>query len=286
MQLEMQRQPFVRSRVLSATIALMAVLALGPPHARARDLPKSDPDRKLILDSARGQDNVKFIVKDLYKDGDFAFLCALEQEPEGGIIGTDEALDVYEFVLIRDAGRWTAHDAGGAFAASVSSASCSSAGRAGGDDFRIKSKADIVDRLVQAIRWDLLQDLAGRHPIDDVLPLLDLLRQKGLETGISMDDEKVLHDFRVSLLNEACNNSAPCKAKNKRIFSRIESLRKSDHVNALAWGVCDHTASRTKSAAAFEGCLKLAAAEPACRTGLRLPQDRQTLEQCAATLSR
>jgi hypothetical protein len=272
---EIQGQRHVRSRLWWAAVALMAALMFGH-FAQARDLSKTDPDRKLILDSARGHDNVKLIVKDLYKDGDFALLCALEQEPEGGIIGTDDMLDVNEWVLIRDGGRWIARDTGAGLARSVSSASCAR---------KPKSKADIIDALLQAVRWELLDVMMVRHSIDEYAPLFELLERKGHATGIPMDEENELPQFRVSLLLEACKKNAQCKAETRRILTRVEALRTSEHVNALAWKFCDRTASRTSAAAAFERCLETAAAEPACRIGLRLPRDRQTLEQCAATLS-
>jgi len=264
-----------RRSVRGIALALVAVLT-SAPAARARDLPKTDPDRKLILDSARGQDNVKLIVKDLVRDGDFAHLCALKQEPEGGIIGTDDMLDVYEWVLIRDEGRWVARGLGGGLAQSVSSASCASEPR---------SKVDIVGALSQAVRWELLDLMIGRHSIDEVSPLFALLERKGHTTGIVMDEENELPEFRVSLLLEACKKNEKCKAETRRILARVEALRKSEHVNALAWKFCDRTSSRRSDAAALEQCLETAAAEPACRTGLSLPRDRQTLEQCAATLS-
>jgi hypothetical protein len=272
---EIQGQQHVRSPLCWAAVALVAVLMFGH-SARARDLPKTDPDRKLILDSARGQENVKLIVKDLYKDGDFALLCALMQEPEGGIIGTDDMLDVSEWVLIRDNGRWIARTTGVGLAYSVSSASCASAP---------KSKAEIIDALLRSVRWELLDDLILRHSVDDYSPLFELLERKGHTTGIPMDEENELSQFRVSILLEACKKNAQCKAETRRILARAEALRKSEHIDALAWKFCDRKTSRTGDAAALERCLETAAAEPACRTGLRLPRDRQTLEQCAATLS-
>lgn len=275
MSFESQGQRHVRSRCRGVGVALVAVLVSGHA-AQARDLPRTDPDRKLILDSARGQDNVKLIVKDLVRDGDFAHLCALKQEPEGGIIGTDDMLDVYEWVLIRDEGRWVARGLGGGLAQSVSSASCAS---------EPKSKADIMGALSRAVRWELLDLMIGRHSIDEFSPLFALLERKGHTTGITMDEENELPEFRVSLLLEPCKNDEKCKAETRRILARVQAQRTSEHVNALAWKFCDRTSSRRSEAAALEQCLETAAAEPACRTGLRLPRDRQTLERCAATLS-
>ncbi|HTV18141.1 MAG TPA: hypothetical protein VMG12_05710 [Polyangiaceae bacterium] len=254
----------------------MATLLMGHT-AQARDLPRTDPDRKLILDGARGQHDVKLIVKDLYKDGDFALLCALRQEPNGSIIGTDDMLDVYEWVLIRDAGRWIARGTGGGFAQSVSSASCARAP---------KSQADIIDALAQAIRGELLGVMIARRPIDhDYAALFELLERKGHTTGVPMDEDNELPQFRVSLLLEACKKNPRCEAETRRVLTRVEALRKSEHVNALAWNFCDQAASRTNDAAVFQRCLDTAAAEPACRTGQRLPRDRPVLERCAATLS-
>src|SRR4051794_26373172 len=187
---EIQGQRHVCSRLCWAAVALMAALVFGR-SAQARDLPKGDPDRKLILDSARGRDHVKLIVKDLFKDGDFALLCALKQEPGGGITGTDDMLDVSEWVLIRDAGRWIVHDTGGGLAHDVSTAACASAPT---------SKAGIIDALLQSVRWGLFDDVMMRRSLDEYSPVLRLLERKGHATGVPMDEENELPEFRITAM--------------------------------------------------------------------------------------
>jgi hypothetical protein len=275
MQFEIQRQWHVRSRLCRAAVSLMAVLMFGH-SAHARDLSKTDPDRKLILDGARGQDNVKLIVKDLFKDGDFALLCALKQEPGGGITGTDDMLDVSEWVLIRDSGRWLVHDTGAGFAHDVSTAACANAPT---------SKAGIIDALLRSVRWGLFDDVIMRRSLDEYSPVLQLLERKGHAAGVPMDEENELPAFRITGMLEACKKNDKCKAETRRIFARAEVLRKSEQVNALAWRFCDRTSDRKYDAPKLGRCLETAAKEPACRTGLSIPRDKQTLDQCIATLS-
>ena len=99
-------------RIAALFVGLAAFLPVAEGSARARDLPRSDPDRLAILNAARGKDDAKFIVKDLFKSGDFAFLCALKQDPKYGIARTDEMLDVYLFVFIKHESAWIAVNAG------------------------------------------------------------------------------------------------------------------------------------------------------------------------------
>jgi len=252
----------------------MAVLLFGH-SARARDLPRTDPDRKLILDGARGKDDVKLIVRDLYKDGDFALLCALKQEPSGGITGTDEMLDVSEWVLIRGDQRWVAYGTGGGLASSVDGASC---GRAP------TTRAGIIDALLETVRSELLGVMTMRRSIDEFTPLFELLERRGHTAGVPMDEAKELASYRIESLIEACKKNAPCEAEARRTLERVEVLRRNEHINALAWHVCERTGIVTRQASAFEQCLKTAAAEPACRPGLRLPRDQKILEQCATKL--
>lgn len=145
----------------------------------------------------------------------------------------------------------------------MQSASCGSAP---------KNRAEIIDVLLRTLRWGLLDDLVASRPIPESTPLLALLERKGHTAGVPMDEEKDLPQFRVSLLLEACKKDARCEAEARRNLERIQASRESEHVNALA-------------AALLARCLDTAAAEPASRTGLRLPRDRQALEQCAATLA-
>jgi hypothetical protein len=85
--------------------AAAAISVLAAAGAQARDLDKGDAERQQILDAARQGEAVKFVVLDLYKDGDAAYLCALKSE-NGAIEFTDESPDVYRWGLRKQAGHW------------------------------------------------------------------------------------------------------------------------------------------------------------------------------------
>lgn len=108
-------------------LALLATLLSAA--AAAGDLDRNDPDRAQILDAARklvspGPEPVKFVVRELFKDADMAYLCALVQSADGHFSRTDEAYDVYQLGLRKQGNGWLATEVGGDLAASPSSVDC------------------------------------------------------------------------------------------------------------------------------------------------------------------
>jgi hypothetical protein len=87
-----------------------ALLAASLNIVHAADLDRSDPDRAQILAAAhRSQnENGRFVVLDMVKDGDAAFLCAAIRLPEGGIEKTDDTIDIDLLAFRKTAGGWKA----------------------------------------------------------------------------------------------------------------------------------------------------------------------------------
>lgn len=109
----------------------------------ARDLDKGDPDRAQILDAARQGNAMKFVVRDLFKDGDFAYLCALEID-QGQIVMTDDQIEVHKWGLKKQAKGWQAVELPGNFADSSTTVDCRVC------DHAITSRSDIQSAISHA----------------------------------------------------------------------------------------------------------------------------------------
>lgn len=83
--------------------------------AFARDLDKSDPDRAQIIAAVHrlnaSDPNLKdnrYVVVDLVKDHDAAFVCVALAEKDGGLELTDDQAEIMTFVLAKRNAQWTA----------------------------------------------------------------------------------------------------------------------------------------------------------------------------------
>ncbi|MDD2368755.1 MAG: hypothetical protein PHQ90_05580 [Sulfuricurvum sp.] len=108
-------------------ILLIIMLLLGiTATASARDIPRTDPERKAILNAARSEPTIRFVVKDLYRSGNFAWLCALKSD-NGELRRTDESIEVYAYILMRNKGVWVAKDMWYGFLGNEGTNDCSKA---------------------------------------------------------------------------------------------------------------------------------------------------------------
>jgi hypothetical protein len=133
----------------------------GAPHVR--DLPKGDPDRQQILDAVRKIElprhdgKLKFVVRDLFRDGDAAYLCALLQE-DGQLERTDEDFDVGRWGLRKRADGWHAADVGGGLAERASHVDCRISDR------EITSRGDIIAAISAARQSSAASTGASPNP--------------------------------------------------------------------------------------------------------------------------
>jgi len=113
------------------------------------DLAKDDPDRNQILDavrklhSATEHGRIKLVVRDLIKDGDAAYLCALIQI-DGELLRNDESLAVEKWGLRKLAHGWEAVEVDTDFASKTLQADCRVWER------EISSRNDIINAIAEA----------------------------------------------------------------------------------------------------------------------------------------
>jgi hypothetical protein len=281
------RAQFVQHRMRRFAVHLIGFLMLGLGSARswARDLQRSDPDRASILNAARGTDNIKFIIKDLFKAGDFAFLCALKQEPNGGVVGTDDMLDVYQWVLVKSEKIWLAVRTGDGFAQDVSHVSCGVTGEAvGREDGIVRNQEDVVRVLVLALRDEIQRQLDEGTLDEDGLALLGKLIQRRLASGISIEHKKDKFDpVQLNVCVDRCKSSA-CVDDNKSAFAALSRSWDDAKISSLVWANCAYGV-RAGTLVAVRECVREMSARPYCRPAMTLVRDRKDIEKCLAEIN-
>ena len=94
-----------------------ALLAASLNTAHAADLDRADPDRAQILATAHRQDPVegRFVVLDMLKDGNAAYLCAVVRDKDGELERTDESVEVHLLAFRKQSDGWKASAVTGVF---------------------------------------------------------------------------------------------------------------------------------------------------------------------------
>lgn len=265
-------------------ITAICISVIGCSSAIAADLPRSDPDRAAILQAARPAPDMKFVVKDLKKFGDFAFLCALEQMPDGGIVGTDDAIDVYKWTFVRNAGQWHAIDAGGGFARDAQHVSCEiDRGDVGSSPTTIESEQDIVGVTVDVVKAQIRSDLDYRQLVDANAPVLRALESKKVFGDMTIEHEKKpLDPVQRKVSKQSCA-SPNCGVEADKAFQLLSNARTDDKVSSLVWAGCQY-GLRALNLTIVQRCVSSAARLPYCRPNMRLKADRQDIGHCIADI--
>lgn len=158
----------------SISLCLMLATAYAG-IANARDL-RGDPERGAILDAARANEPIQFIVRDLFKDGNSAYLCAL-QVRDGAVDRTDDQFDVHKWALAKSASGWHAVELGSGLAASSTKGDCSVCDHAIRSAADIKTAADPGQCVANKPAWKItyreeavqkVRDIIGRHRLTRV----------------------------------------------------------------------------------------------------------------------
>jgi len=267
-------------RFAALFVGLAAFLPVAEGSARARDLPRSDPDRLAILNAARGKDDAKFIVKDLFKSGDFAFLCALKQDPKYGIARTDEMLDVYLFVFIKHESAWIAVNAGDGFAKDARHVPCTVAPRGDGKEVTaITSQEDVARVMVAVARDRILQNLDFRKFDDADVALLRVLLQRQLVSDVNIEKEKEKLDrVQLELSKDRCATPA-CVNENRKAFEMLGGLQNDAKISSLVWNGCRY-GLRVGNLAVIRECVSEMSPRPYCRPNMNLLGDRKDIDKC------
>ena len=260
-------------------IAALCGVFMAHAGAIASDLPRSDPDRAAILQAARPAPDVKFIVKDLRRFDDFAFLCALETT-DGAIIGTDDDLDVHHWTFVRHAGTWLAIEAGGGFARDARHVSCAAyRSRVPPSLHKIERRQDVIDLTVDVVKEQIRSDLDDGHLIDADAPVLRALESKNVLGEIPIEHEKA--PFSPEQLDVARRRCATrgCVVDVEKAFDLLAKAHADAAVGSLVWEDCKY-GLRAQSLMVVQRCVSVASRLPYCRPGMTLDADRKEIAHC------
>jgi hypothetical protein len=278
---------FPRTLFVALCVALCA-LPVG-----ARDLPRNDPERKALLDAARQEPGERFIVKDLFRAGDFAYLCALKTTEGGGIIGTDDSIDVYQWIFLREQDHWLPLELGGGLAASTREVNCEitieDTETLAGQTFEETRLPDSEDdlRYIYAghLRTDLLDSLAFGRIDPEKTSLLKKLQGHGGSSDFSIDSRKApLDDTQIGVSLDRCNKNAKCLAAQRIAATTLKKDAADVGISTLLWENCK-IYIRSFDLTRIAQCIAQNRSRPTCRPGMQFLKDANNIEHCLGDLA-
>ena len=261
--------------------ALLALLA-APATALARDLPRSDPERAAILDAARGKQALKFVVKDLFRAGDLAYLCALMADPAGRLSRTEDQANVYIAFLLRDGGRWLVLDTGGALSKSARQVDCQP-GQLAVTQKTFATQEDLAAGMREILQAQVVRDLDFGRVEADTQAIFDALLRRKLAADFSIEHTKRDFDRVMLKISQGRCATAACRSAEEKAFTSLNAWRSDPKFSSLAWGNCAYGV-RASRLAAMAGCVTASAALPHCRAEMRLAADRADIDRCVADI--
>jgi hypothetical protein len=256
--------------------------------ASSRDLPRTDPDRKAILDAVRSSPEIKFVVKDLYRSGDFAWLCALETE-NGVVRRTDESIEVSAFALLRDKGEWVSEHVWDGFLDATGKADCASAvdeianvasPPGSEDDLKAVWKFVVQRGLMDDIRWGHW----GKSLDGGVRSTMAMLKQHGIQEDFVIDHLKTPFDqgqFNVAITQ--CKD-ANCRKAMTQAAADLTRLHGDNRVSSLVWDNCMY-GLRIHRTDLIANCVDTHMLKPQCRPGLHYFQNKDEIQHCLSDIA-
>jgi len=262
---------------------LIALLLFGITTASsARDLPHTDPERKAILDAVRSSPEIRFVVKDLYRNGDFAWLCAVESK--NGVLHSDElGLTVLRFILLLDKGKWVAESE----REGSGSVECGSELIYGAAPAELPASEDDLKAIWESIAHSaLLDDLKWGHwgkSLDDgVRNTIVMLKAHGMPEDFVIDEktDKYLkpdqQTFDIAM--EQCKD-ARCRKATSQATVDLPRLYGDRRVSTLVWDNCQY-GRRLHRMDLISNCVNTHMLKPHCRPGMLYFQDKEDIQHC------
>jgi len=264
---------------------LIALLLFGITTASsARDLPHTDPERKAILDAMRSSPdrtpNSHYVVKDLYRSGDFAWLCAVESDKYGVVRNTDESITVHAFVLLLDKGTWILDSPWYGWLGHEGADDCSAAGEktldrpgppASKDDFKAVWQFVVKKRLL----GDLEHGHFGKTLADEMQSKVAVLKAHGVLEDFVIDHS--MEKFSQVYFDNAawwCKD-ANCRNAITQAAADLSRLHGDSRVSSLVWDNCQHDGP-----VLMASCIDTHMPKPYCRPGLLYFQDKDDIQHC------
>ncbi|MCB6182227.1 hypothetical protein LIN78_01480 [Leeia sp. TBRC 13508] len=267
------RSGLLQSLAIFFTLAVCLTLS-------ARDLPKSDPDRKAILDAIRSEPDEKIVVKDLFRAGDFAWTCTLKTTDTGEYYRTDESIEVYFSVLLKQNGKWLNQSVGGSFTESAAKVDCSwPQGKIASGNAIPQSQENIQSIWKKTLQAEWLDGLHwGKLP--KMTAEMQSLAKYGLIEDISAETPKEgLDHTQISIMLDRCKKNSSCITQTKQAIQQLAILQKDKSVSSVIWNNCNY-GLRLFNPILIAQCVSKQSTRPECKPGQMVLKHQTTLSQC------
>lgn len=261
--------------------------------ALARDLPRSDPLRQTLIDTlhadeiaASHQDpyvfSIKYVVRDMFRAGDFAFLCSLRQTPEG-LQRTDDSIDVYESVFMFDGAAWLPLGLAGGLAETADKVSCSPMSTG----LPAEREDDLKEVYESALNSEI-DDTYGKRRIGARLAhIVKVARAHGMlkERGdVLIEHAKEMPGASaVSYARHQCLGDATCLAEQGSAVGALKKFAADRSVSSLVWEGCA-VYENSNDLSQIAQCIAQHRTRRECRPGLRGLRDAGEIEQCTSAI--
>lgn len=262
-------------------------LFLFSAATQARDLDKSDPVRKQLLDAAREQPDEKFMVKYLIHEGNFAYLCALKVDKNGGIYGTDEDLDVYKYLLVKQGDQWISRTYRDGLTPKYQESDCAP------EDSKFEGAlpTGLSDDMhaIQSSWMDAMLMLLREEPDPRKWNAEDqkayaALRAQGLLKTYPVDivgKEMFGYQLKYNLQTQnVCKTNRACVESADKSLAQIKKLAASNTVSELVWYGCDRSLQNDDKIEHLQQCVARFQSKPYCRVGMDYFNDRADVTRC------
>jgi len=276
----------------------IALLLFGiTTSVSARDIPRTDPERKVILDAVRSSPDIRYVVKDLYRSGDFAWLCALETE-NGEARRTDEAIEVNAYVLLRDKGAWVSNKFWTGFLGHEGTDDCSSAVEQfydlegvppAEDDIKAVWKFVIQERLMSDIKWGywgkglIESGHRGKGPeggFGGLKLTMAMLKEHGLQEDFVIDHPATpFTQVGFDAVIARCKD-AGCKKTMAQAAADLTRLQGGNRVSSLVWDNCRFGGMNVVANCVDTHMLKLY-----CRPGMHYFLNKDDIQHCLGDIA-
>jgi hypothetical protein len=266
-----------------------ALLLIGFTNATcARDIPRTDPERKAFLDAVRSSPEIRFVVKDLYRSGDFAWLCALETE-NGVVRRTDESVEVNAYILLRNKGAWVSEPFWTGFLGHEGTADCSmaveqidnvAAPPASEDDLKAVWKYVVRIGLMEDVKWGHW----GKSLDDGVRSRMSMLKEHGMQEDFVIDHPKDKFDqLQFDIAMEQCKDSG-CKKTMAQAAADLIRLNGDSRISSMVWENCKY-GLRLHRTDLIANCIDTHMLMPHCRPGLHYFENKEDIQHCLGDIA-
>lgn len=277
------------SKLIRLLATLLFILAI-PFTAIARDLDKSDPVRKELLDAARGDADEHFIVKYLMRHDDMAYLCALKTDKSGMPFGTDDQTDIYNYLFVKSHNKWIVLDTGGGFTNKYQASDCEPPKGEYFDFFPANLDDDALtlwSMWIKHARRFFLANLEDGQTQLDQREVIAGLHENGILKKLPADlPEKDNGDIDIGVpaMEQGCKKNAQCLANMKKTQAKLEDERRAKDVSGLVWDVCTERAIYSVPFEKIEQCVATFSKKRYCRPGMDLFADNVDAKRCVSEI--